>query len=157
MSKLKSKLVSPPLQIKQNRLWLLQEARIKATQALNISEALAKQKELICEKIKHSHDARCNKADTLIKVLTKSKGQPTLTDTWHEEVTTSLDQANKDNELSHIANSVKDSVTYQGMLDELESLQEQGKQYGPESDFYLDLMGCDWAHYIAAIHNDSTS
>ena len=157
MSELKSKLVSPPLQIKQNRLWLLQEARIKAMQALNISEALAKQKELIHKKIKHSCDARCEKADTLIEVLTKSKGQLTLTDTWHEEVTASLDQANKDNELSNIANSVKDCVTYQGMLDELESLQEQGKQYGPESDFYLDLMGCDWARYIAAIRNDLTS
>ena len=78
-------------------------------------------------------------------------------DTWHEEVTASLDQANKDSELSHIANSVKDSVTYQGMLDELENLLEQGKQYAPDSDFYLDLMGCDWARYIAAIHNDLIS
>ena len=90
----------------------------------------------------------------LIEVLTKSKEQPTLTDTWHKEVTASLDQANKDNKLSNIANSVKDNVTYQGMLDELESLQEQGKQYGPDSDFYLDLMGCDWARYIVEMHND---
>ena len=157
VSKLKGRLVPLSHQIKKNRFRSLQEARIMLSQVLNISEALAKQKELICEKIKHSHDIRCKKADTLIEVLTKSKGQPAPMDTWHEEVTASLDKANKDNELSHIANSVKDSVTYQGMLDELENLLEQGKQYAPDSDFYLDLMGCDWARYIAAIHNDLIS
>ena len=157
MAKLKCKLVPLSYRIKQNRLRLLQEARVKLSQALNISEALAQQKELICKKAKDLHNSRCKKADELIQVLTKSKEQPTPLDTWHKEVAASLDKANKDNELSHIANSIKENVTQQGMLDELEDLQEQGKLYGPDSDFYLDLMGCDWARYITEICSDLPS
>ena len=154
VSKLKSKLVPLSHQLKQNRLQLLQEARVRLSQAINVGEALAKQKELIHEKMKDAHEAKCKKVDELIDVLTKSKEQPTPTDTWHEEVKSSLDKANKDNELSHVANSLDVHVSNQRMLDELNSLQEQGKHLSPDSEFYLDLMGCDWARYVAAIRNN---
>ena len=154
ISKLKSKLVPLSHQLKQNRLQLLQEARVRLSQAINVSEALAKQKELIHEKMKDAHEAKCKKVDELIDVLTKSKEQPTPTDTWHEEVKSSLNKANKDDELSHVANSLDVHVSNQRMLDELNSLQEQGKHLSPDSEFYLDLMGCDWARYVAAIRNN---
>ena len=40
------------------------------------------------------------------------------------------------------------------MYCELEGLQEMEKNHGPGSDFYLDLMGCDWARYVETIRND---
>ena len=154
ISKLKSKLVSLSHQLKQNRFQSLQEARVKLSQALNVREALEKQKELTNEKMKDTHETRCRKVDELIKVLTKSKEWPTSSDTWHEEVKSSLDKANKHNELSNVANSLDAHASHQRMLDELDSLQEQGKRLNSESEFYLDLMGCDWARYVAAIRND---
>ena len=66
----------------------------------------------------------------------------------------SLDKANKDNELSNVANSLDVHVSSQRMLDELDGLQEQGKHLSSDSEFYLDLMGCDWARYVAVIRND---
>ena len=154
ISKLKSKLVPLPYQLKQHRLQSLQEARVRLSQILNVSEALAKQKELMSEEILKAHKTRCEKVDELVNVLTKSKENPTPTDMWHEEVKISLDKANKDNKLSHIATLLSDHVLKQRMLDELDSLQEQGMHHSSSSEFYLELMGCDWARYVTAIRND---
>ena len=134
----------------------MQEARVRLSEALNVSEALEKQKELIHEKMKDAHETRCKKVDELTKILTKSKEWPTSSGTWHEEVKSSLDKANKDNELSNVAKSLDMHASNQRMLDELDSLQEQGKHLSSDSDFYLDLMGCDWARYVAAIRHDVT-
>ena len=154
ISKLKGKLVRPSYQLKQDRLQSLKEARVRLSQILNVSEALAKQKELMSEKMIKAHEARCEKVDELVNVLTKSKEQPTSTDMWHEEVKSSLDKANKDNKLSHIGDLLSDYVSQQKMLDEFDRLQEQGMHHNSDSEFFLELMGCDWARYVTAIHND---
>ena len=90
-------------------------------------------------------------------MLTKSTIQSTETAklvTLYDELKVSLGNINKDNELLQMVNAVGENVTYQRMLDDLDSLHEQGKHYSSDSAFYLDLLGCDWARYMELISKD---
>ena len=72
----------------------------------------------------------------------------------YDEVKTTLHDANKGDELSNIADALGENVTYQKMLDDLDSLLEQGKHHKWDSEFYLNLMGCDLARYVETISKD---
>lgn len=130
---------------------------MKLCQALNVNEALGELREILLKQIKAAREVRQNKADEIIMLLTKSTTQPTATAelaNLYDELKISLGQVTKDNELSKIINALGENVTYQKMLDDLDSLQEQGKHHGSDSEFYLDLMGCEWARYMETISND---
>ena len=90
-------------------------------------------------------------------MLTKSTIQSTeisVLATLYDELKVLLGNINKGNELSQVVNAVGENVTYQRMLDDLDSLHEQGTHYSSDSAFYLDLLGCDWAHYMKSISKD---
>ena len=153
---LKYILVKPQRSLKEKRLKTLQEARVRLSQALNIKLALAELREMLLKQIKAASEIRQKKADEIVELLTKSKGQPIVTDelaALYDDVKNLRDKG-KDHELSKIVNSLGENVTCQRMLDDLDSLSEQGEQYRSDSEFYLDLMGCDWARYMETISKD---
>ena len=143
--------------LKEKRLKSLQEARVRLSQALNVSEALGELREILLEQVKTVREVRQRKADEIITLLTKSTTQPTAIAelaALYDELKISLAQVTKDNELSKIINALGENVTYQKMLDDLDSLQEQEKHHSSDSEYYLELMGCDWARYVETISND---
>ena len=143
--------------LKEKRLKSLQEARVRLSQALNVSEALGELREILLKQVKTVCEIRQRKADEIITLLTKSTTQPTTTAelaALYDELKISLGQVTKDNELSKIINALGENVTYQKMLDDLDSLQEQEKHHSSDSEYYLELMGCDWARYMETISND---
>ena len=153
---LQFKLVKLRHDLKEKRLKSLQQARAKLLQVLNINEALGELREILLKQVKTTCEFRQSKADEIIELLTKSTMQSTVTDelaTLHEEVKPLL-KVNKNHELVQIVNAVGENVTYQKMLDDLENLSEQGERHSWDSEFYLDLMGCDWARYTRTISND---
>ena len=72
----------------------------------------------------------------------------------------SLDFLNKHmKELENDVNSVKDILTthycdYKETLDALNNLLDKSNASSCDSQFYLDLMSCDWARYLRAMDND---
>ena len=154
---LQHKLVKLQHDLKEKRFKSLQQARAKLSQALNIKEALGELREILLKQVKASCEFRQQKAEEIVELLTKSTMQSTVTDeltVLYEELKPSLGKVSKNNELGQIVNSVGENVTYQKMLDDLEILSEQGKHHSWDSEFYLDLMGCDWARYMRSISND---
>ena len=143
--------------LKEKRLKSIQEVRVRLSQALNVNEALRELREILLKQVQTVCEVRRRKADDIIMLLTKSTTPPTTTaelSALYDELKVSLGQVAKDNELSHIINALGENVTYQKMLDDLDSLQEQGKHHSSDSEFYLELMGCDWARYMETISND---
>ena len=129
---------------------------MRLSETLDIKLALSKLQEILLEKLEESCKARQRKAGEIVKLLTKSKMEPKVTvelETLYDEVKTTLRKANKGNELLHIADALGENVTYQKMLDDLKSLFEQEKYRSWDPEFYLDLMGCDWARYIDTINS----
>ena len=153
---LKYILVKLEQSLKKERLISLQEAQVRLSEALDIKLALSKLQEILLEKLEESCKARQRKAGEIVELLTKSKMQPKVTvelEALYDEVKTTLRKANKGNELLHIADVLGENVTYQKMLDDLKSLCEQEKYRSWDPEFYLDLMGCDWARYIDTINS----
>ena len=151
---LQHKLVKLQHDLKEKRFKSLQQARAKLSQALNINEALGELREILLEQVKDTCELRKQKAKEIIELLKKSTMESAVTDelaALYEELKPLL---GKNNELVQIVNAVGQNVTYQKMLDDLESLIEQGKHHSLDSEFYLDLMGCDWARYIRSISDD---
>jgi len=157
VAQLKSIVVKLPHDLKEKRFKSLQEARVRLSQALNINEALAKLRETLFKQVTASCEVRQRKADEIIELLAKSKTQTTVTDELiqlYDELKVSLGKVSKGNELSQVINALGENVTYQKMLDDLDSLEEQGKPHSFDSEFYLELMGCDWARYVKTINDD---
>ena len=154
---LQYKLVKLNHSLKEKRLKLLQEARVRLSQALNINEALGELRDILLKQVKATRETRQTKAEEIIEMLTKSTIQSTETAelvTLYDELKASLGNINKGNELLQIVNAVGENMTYQRMLDDLDSLHEQGKRYSSDAAFYLDLLGCDWARYMESISKD---
>ena len=141
---LKYILVKPQHSLKEKRLKTLQEARVRLSQALNIKLALAKLREMLLKQVNITSEIRQRKADEIVEPLRKSKAQPLVTD----ELTALYD------DMKNLLGALGENVTCQRMLDDLDSLNEQGKDCRLDSEFYLDLMGCDWARYMETISKD---
>ena len=143
---LQYKLVKLNHSLKEKRLKSLKEAQVTLSQALNVKEALGELRKILLKQVKATWETRQRKAEEIVKMLTKSTIQSTETAklvTLYDELKVSLGNINKDNELLQMVNAVGENVTYQRMLDDLDSLHEQGKHYSSDSAFYLDLLGCD--------------
>ena len=148
---LKSDLVPVSHTLKEQRLESLQEARIRLSKALNVSQALQEQKKLVAHKLQEQSAIRCRKADEIIQLMEKCKSEKLKEK--QQNLVVSLKET-KEKELDTIQNAIQHNVEYHRMYCELEGLQEMEKNHGPGSDFYLDLMGCDWARYVETIRND---
>ena len=139
--------------LKEKRLKSLQDARVRLSQVLNINEALKELREMLLKQVKAACKVRQTKSDEISKLLAKSATQSTVTDELdviYDEIKAPLRRA----ELSQIINALGENVTCQRMLDDLDHLQEEGKRHNPDSEFYLEFMGCEWARYIKTISND---
>ena len=70
---LKSDLVPVSHTLKEQRLESLQEARIRLSKALNVSQALREQKKLVAHKLQEQSAIRCRKADEIIQLMESVK------------------------------------------------------------------------------------
>ena len=156
---LNTTLVKLPDKLMQQRLQCLREARVRLSVALNVSEALEGQKQLLDQRMKEKIAFRCSLAKTIIETMTEVMEHKTdiyeLT-TQVDKLKISLDTIIRNGEVKSVADALTHNLDYQKMLDCLAGLQEMEKSYSSDPEFYLDLMGCDWARYIEAIHNDIT-
>jgi len=151
---LKSDLIPLTHQLKEQRLKSLQEARIRLSKALDVSEALREQKKMVVQQLQEQFAIRCQKADEIIELMKQCKTKTEeLTDKHKKYLGTSLNEI-KESEIDTVINALQHNAEYHRMYCELESLQETEKNHVPGSDFYLDLMGCDWARYVETIRND---
>ena len=143
--------------LKKKRLELLQEAQKRLSLVLDIKLALSKLREILVAQVEAAYEIRQRKINKIDELLAQSKMQPKAKgelENLYDEVKTTLHKANEGNELSNIADALGENVTYQKMLDDLESLLEQGKHHSWDSEFYLNLMGCDLARYVETISKD---
>ena len=143
--------------LKKKRLESLKEAQLKLSVALDIKVALSKLREILLAQLEAAREIRQRKINEIAELLTKSKKQPEVTgelEALYDEVKITLRKANEGNELSNIADALGENVTYQKMLDDVDSLLEQGKNHNWDSEFYMNLMGCDWARYVETISKD---
>ena len=155
--KLKSNLVKVPIEIKQRRLKSLQDARIRLSHALNVSEALQILKKIITQEMDENFTKRCKKADNIISLLLETKERKTDVEELNAQVCKlqdGLGKAMQMNDLKSIVNAVTHNQDFQVMLNDLESLLEIEKSHSGNPDFYLDLMGCNWVRYMKTIHDD---
>ena len=70
-----------------------------------------------------------------------------------------LDSLNKnmkecEHDIKSIADKLSDYRDYKEALDNLNSLLERANSKSCDVQSHLDLMGCDWARYLVAMHND---
>ena len=154
---LKSNLVQLPFELKQRRLKSLEDARIRLSHALNVSEALGALKQVIIEKMKEKFTERCKKADSIISLMSNTKEPKTDIKELEEQVCTiqdGLGKAMQMNDLKSIVNALTHNLDHQVMLNDLESLLETEKSHSSDPKFYLDLMGCNWVRYMRTIHDD---
>jgi len=149
----KSDIVPLPHELKERRLKSLLEARKRLSKALNVSQALQEQKNLVAEKLLEQSDIRCQKADEIIQLMEKCKTESKELKERQKILGTSLNEI-KESEIDTIQSAIQQDVEHHRMHYELESLQEMEKNHGQGSNFYLDLIGCDWARYVETIRND---
>lgn len=154
---LNTTLVKLPEKLMQQRLLWLQEARARLSCALNVSEALEELKQLVSYRMRERISMRCLLAKAIIETMAEVQEQKSTIDELTTQVSKlkgSLEKSMGNNELTSLADALSHNLEHQKMLDSLESLQELEKSYSSDPKFYLNLMGCDWARYIEAIHND---
>ena len=155
--RLKSNLVKVPVEIKQRRLKSLQDARIRLSRALNVSEALQVLKGIIIQEMDEKFTKRCIKADNIISLLQETKKQKTDVEELKAQVCKledGLGKAMQMNDLKSIVNALTHNRDFQVMLNDLECLLEAEKSHSGNPEFYLDLMGCNWVRYMKTILDD---
>lgn len=154
---LRSKLIKLPDELKQERLKSLRDARIRVSQALNISEALGVLKDVIIQKMDEKIAERRKKAEAIIPLLVESEQHKTEVKELKTQVcqlTDGLSNTIKMNDLKSIVNALTHNLDFQMMLDDLKDLLEKEKSHSSDPDFYLDLMGCNWVRHMKTIHDD---
>ena len=154
---LKSNLIKLPDWLKQKRLKSLQEARIKLSHALNVSEALEVLRKLIVEKMEEKYAERCKKAEGVALLLMEAQERKHNVEELKAQVHKlqgGLSDAMKTNDLKSIVSALSHNLDFQIMLNDLDSLLETEKSCSGGSEFYLDLMGCNWVRYIKTIRED---
>ena len=157
VQQLKSKLIQVPIELKQRRLKSLQDARIRLSRAINVSEALGVLKKLIIKKMEDKYTERCKKAEGIILLLVESKDRQTDTEHLKAQVCRlqdGLGKAMKMNDLKSIVSALNHNLDFQVMLDDLEKLLEEEKSHSSDPEFYLELMGCNWVRYMKTIQDD---
>jgi len=154
---LKSRLIKLPKELKQRRLKSLQDARIRLSEALNVSEALGVLKKVIIEKMDEKITERCKKSDGIISLLSETKEHKTKVEELKAQVCKLKDglcKAMQMNDLKSIVNALTHNLDFQVMLNDLECLLETEKSHSSDPDFYLNLMGCNWIRYMKTICDD---
>ena len=100
---------------------------------------------------------RCKKAEAIIPLLMETKEHKTDIEDLKAQVCKlqeGLGKAMQKNDLKSIVNALSHNLDFQVMLNDLESLLEEEKSHSSDSEFYLDLMGCNWVRYMKTIHDD---
>ena len=143
-------------ELKQQRMESLQESRVRLSRALNVSEALQVQKQLIAKHLKEQVTVRCQKVDDVILQVEKCRAKCEELEAKFAELDTSLEKI-ENHEIAALRDAVFLNKEFHRMHNELERLQEMEKLYSSDPEFYLELMGCDWARYMEIIHNDINS
>jgi len=154
---LNTRLIKLPNKLMQQRFQWLQEARVRLSHALNVSEALERQKQLLDQQMKEKIAFRCSLAKTIIEIMTEVMEVKASVDqltTQVDKLTSSLETTIRNNELKSVEDALTHNLDYQKMLDCLVNLQEMEKSNGSDPDFYLNLLDCDWARYIETIRSN---
>ena len=154
---LKATLIKLPDWLKQKRLDSLQEARIKLSHALNVSEALGVLRKLIVEKMEEKYTERCKKAKGVELLLMETQERKHKVEELKAQVhklQDGLTEAMKTNDLKSIVSALSHNLDFQVMLNDLDSLLETKKSHSGDPEFYLDLMGCNWVRYVKTIRDD---
>ena len=157
MIKLKSKLFRPSPDLKQQRLKSLQDARIRLSKAINVSEALKIQDNQIMEQMKVDFAKRCDIIDKTINTLQSLKEQTTDIDdlTFQvDEFKTSLGKM-KESELPSLQTKLSNNLVNEKMHQDLQRLQKnENTDSKLNQNVYLNVMGCDWARYMETLQSD---
>ena len=153
---LKNKLVRLPAELTQKRLKSLQDAQIRLSHALNVSKALEALKETIIRTMEEKFTKRCKTVEDITSCLLEMKEHKTEVEDLKAQICKLRDLMLMDMQgyLHSIKNSLTDNMNSQMMLNDLESLLEKEKTYGFNPEFYLDLLGCNWLHYMETMHAD---
>lgn len=148
-----SKLVKLPLEIKQKRLVLLRDAQRRLITALDLSEALEAQKKLVAQQLHDHRSSKYQKATAMIELGNKCKANGEELDAQFEELDAHLKNLKENDDIDEMREALWYSIHFQRMLTELECLQEKEKTQGANSEFSLELLGCDWSRYMHVIRN----
>ena len=146
-----SKLLRLPHEVKQKHLDLLREAQKRLIMALNVSEALEEQKKLVAQKLAEHCSIRYQKAAQMIKLGEKCNTNADELSAYFEELDANLKRLKDSDDIDKMREALWNSLHYQRMLTELERLQEIAKSKGANSEFSLELLGCDWSRYMHVI------
>ena len=74
-----------------------------------------------------------------------------------EELDAFLKNLKDSDDIDVMREALWNSVQYQRMFTELERLQKIEKTQDANSEFFLELLGCDWSRYMHVIRNQINS
>ena len=154
MIKLRGKLFQPSPDLKQQRLKSLQDARIRLSKAINVSEALKIQDDQIMEQMKIDFAKRCDIIDKATSTLQSLKNQTTDID----DLTVELDESKislgkmKESQLPSLQATLSNNLVNEKMHQDLQKLQKNEDKMN--QNMHLNVMGCDWARYMETLQSD---
>ena len=155
--KLKGKLFRPSPDLKEQRLKSLQEARVRLSKAINVSEALKIQDDQIVEQMKTHFTKRCDVIDETVHSLLSLKVQKSDIDDLTVQISeskTSLGKI-KESSIQSLEKALSSNLDNEIMHQNLQKLKEKEDSNTLEQrNVYLGVMGCDWSRYMDAMQND---